>query len=89
MVLPAYFVIIGFGSKLSMWLTPPFMKSQITLLALGAKWGTPSGGAQAAVLPAASRWSIAPSASPVKPSPMSARNVRRGAWPNRPFTMGS
>ena len=36
-VLPAYLLSIGLGSKLSIWLTPPFMKSQITLLACGAK----------------------------------------------------
>ena len=46
MVLPAYFVSIGFGSKLSTWLTPPFMNSQMTLLALGGKCGWPSGGVQ-------------------------------------------
>ena len=45
-VLPAYLVSIGLGSKLSMWLTPPFMNSQITLLAFGAKCGCPVGGDQ-------------------------------------------
>ena len=76
--LPPNFVIIGLGSKLSMWLTPPFMKSQITLLALGAKCGSPLGGDHAAVLARASRLSMAPSAMPVNPIPMSAKNVRRG-----------
>jgi hypothetical protein len=46
-VLPAYLVSIGLGSKLSMWLTPPFMNSQMTLLAFGVKWGLPVGGAHA------------------------------------------
>ncbi len=36
-VLPAYCVSMGLGSKLSMWLMPPFMNSQMTLLALGAQ----------------------------------------------------
>ena len=48
-VLPAYLVSIGLGSKLSRWLTPPFMNSQMTLLAFGAKCGWPSGGAQSAI----------------------------------------
>src|SRR6185436_13416512 len=47
MVLPAYLFSSGFGSKLSMWLVPPIMKSQITVLALGLKWGLPSGGRHA------------------------------------------
>src|SRR5262249_39778601 len=76
-VLPAYFVTIGFGSKLSRWLTPPFMKSQITLFAFGANWGRPSGGVHAAGAAYPSRCSIAASARPVKPIPMSARNTRR------------
>src|SRR5260370_40083186 len=29
----------GFGSKVSMWLAPPFMNSEITHFALGGKWG--------------------------------------------------
>src|SRR5262245_4592934 len=56
------------------------MKYQMTLLALGAKCGCPSGGDQAACGSTAarvSRASMAPSASPVKPMPQSARNVRR------------
>ena len=73
----AYFVSIGFGSKLSMWLTPPFMKSQMTLFAFGAKCGSPSGGVHCGPFARASRCSIAPSARPVKPMPMSARKVRR------------
>ena len=59
-----------------MWLTPPFMKSQMTFFAFGGKCGRPVGGAHA-VLAKPSRWSMAPSASPVKPMPMSARKVRR------------
>ncbi len=47
MVLPAYLVSSGLGSKVSRWLTPPFMNSQMTLLAFGGKCGLPSGGAQA------------------------------------------
>src|ERR1043165_1842482 len=77
MVLPAYLVTIGLGSKLSRWLTPPFMKSQITLLAFGVKCGRPVGGDQGASLARESRCSIAPSARPVKPIPRSARNTRR------------
>ena len=34
-VLPAYSLSAGLGSKLSMWLAPPTMNSQITLLARG------------------------------------------------------
>jgi hypothetical protein len=46
MLLPAYLFSIGLGSKDSTWLTPPSMKSQMTFLALGGKWGFPSGGDQ-------------------------------------------
>jgi hypothetical protein len=46
MDLPAYFVSIGFGSKLSMWLTPPRMKSQITRFAFCGITGSPLGGCQ-------------------------------------------
>ena len=64
-----------------MWLMPPTMKSQMTLLALGAKWGKPSGGARAGRVASArampSRWSIEERTSPVKPMPKSARKVRR------------
>ena len=49
--LPAYFVSIGFGSKLSMWLTPPRMKSQITRFAFCGKIGSPVGGCQAVLRP--------------------------------------
>src|SRR5687768_6194012 len=87
MVLPAYLLTAGLGSKLWRWLVPPIMKSQITRFALGANMGLPSGGVQrasaAADRPASaraipSRWSIAPRTSPVKPMPRSARNARRG-----------
>ena len=81
-VLPAYLLSAGLGSKLSRWLTPPIMNSQMTLLAFGAKCGRPLGGVQpAASLANPSRCSIAPSARPVKPMPRSARNVRRGTRP--------
>src|SRR5438874_8478711 len=76
-VLPAYFVSAGFGSKLSSWLTPPERKTQMTDFAFGVRCGLPSGGAHFASDANPSRWSIAPRASPVKPSPTSARNVRR------------
>ena len=36
---PAYLVSAGFGSKVSTWLTPPLMKSEITAVARGAKCG--------------------------------------------------
>src|SRR5437868_166803 len=45
MVLPAYLARAGLGSKLSTWLTPPHMNSQMTLFAFGVKWARPSGGA--------------------------------------------
>ena len=45
--LPAYLVSSGLGSNVSMWRQPPFMNSQMTLLALGVKCGWPSGGCQA------------------------------------------
>src|SRR4051812_32091394 len=63
-----------------MWLMPPIRNSQITLLAFGAKWGRPSGGAQPASPSARarpSRWSIEERTSPVKPIPQSARRGRR------------
>src|SRR5579859_1336314 len=79
MFLPAYLLSAGLGSKVSTWLTPPSMNIQITRLAFGAKWGLPSGGAQVSAVVAAlpSRWSIAPSTSPVSPMPQSARNTLR------------
>ena len=36
---PAYFVSAGFGSKVSTWLTPPLMKSEMTAFARGSKCG--------------------------------------------------
>src|SRR5882724_10360214 len=55
------------------------MNSQMTRLALGGKCGLPSGGCQpdgaARTMPSALR--IAPSESPVKPIPRSARKLRR------------
>ena len=67
-VLPAYVFSAGLGSKLSRWLVPPTMNSQITFLALGVKCGRPSGGDQPGrrrrprAMP--SRWSIAPEDQP-------------------------
>src|SRR5438046_2101746 len=78
MVLPWYFVSSGLGSKLSMWLTPPTMNSQMTALALGLKCGTPPGrGLAESARATPSRWSNAARASPVKPMPVSARKLRR------------
>src|SRR4051794_17575044 len=84
MVLPPNLLRAGLGSKLSMWLVPPIMKSQMTLLAFGAKCGRPSGGDQVESAPRAipSRWSIAPRTMPVKPMPTSARNALRGTRPH-------
>src|SRR4051812_21079776 len=80
---PAYLFRAGFGSKLSRWLTPPIMNSQITLFAFGAKCGKPVGGDHGAPsLAKPSRCSIAPSASPVNPMPTSAKKVRRGTRPH-------
>ena len=45
-VLPACLVNSGLGSKLSRWLTPPRIISQMTRFARGGKWGLPSGGIQ-------------------------------------------
>ena len=45
-VLPACLVSSGLGSKLSRWLTPPRIISQMTRFARGGKWGLPSGGTQ-------------------------------------------
>src|SRR5579864_7315998 len=67
MDLPAYLLSSGLGSKPSRWLTPPAMKIQMTLLALGWKWGRPSGGKRGF------SWA----ARPVKPIPVSARKDRR------------
>ena len=38
-VFPAYLLSAGLGSKLSTWLVPPIMNSQITFLAFGGKVG--------------------------------------------------
>src|SRR3954451_1314400 len=76
-VLPAYLFNIGFGSKLSTWLQPPFMNSQITFFAFGAKCGTPVGGDQPDSLPNPSPLSMTLSASPAQPMPMLDKKVRR------------
>src|SRR5262245_36086141 len=76
MLLPLYFVSSGFTSKLSTWLTPPHMNSQMTLLALGVKCGLRVAPLVAS-LARPSRWSMAPSARPVRPMPVSARKLRR------------
>src|SRR5262252_9500602 len=77
MVLPLYLFSSGLGSKLSTWLTPPQRKIQMTDFALGGKCGLPSGRAGASARTTPSRKSMAPSARPVKPRPVSARNERR------------
>src|SRR5262245_28484179 len=59
-----------------MWLVPPIMNSQITLLALGTWWGLPSGGVRSSSAKP-SRLSIVARASEPNPKPMSYRNRRR------------
>src|SRR5690349_16813225 len=81
-VLPAYLFSIGFGSKLSMWLQPPFMNIQMTLLAFGAKCGRPSGGDQLVGLPKPSFCSMALSARPAKPTPAVEKKLRRDKFPS-------
>ena len=53
-------VSIGFGSKLSTCQTPPFVNSQITAFAFGAKCGLPAGGCQTLFRTQSSRCNIAP-----------------------------
>src|SRR5206468_10494451 len=78
-VLPLYLFNSDLGSKLSTWLTPPHRKIQMTDLAFGGACGLPSGLAfracSARAIP--SRKSMAVSARPVKPIPVSARKERR------------
>ena len=84
MVIPSYLLSAGLGSKVSTWLTPPCMKIQMTLLALGVKWGLPSGGSHASeVLAKAipSRWNIAPRTNPVNPIPRSVKKTLRLTLP--------
>jgi hypothetical protein len=82
-VFPAKRLRAGLGSKLSTWLVPPIMNSQMTFFALGGKWGLPSGGVQApgpsgaAARTIPSRSSIVVSTSPVKPVPRLERKLRR------------
>src|SRR5688500_14839637 len=83
MVLPAYLVSAGLGSKLSMWLTPPHMNSQMTLLTFGRECGLPSGATAVSARAIPSRWSRAPRARPVKPRPTSARKARRLGRPQQ------
>src|SRR5438874_89643 len=69
-----------------MWLVPPTMNSQMTLLALAVKCGLPSGGDQRAGASARatpSLNSMAPRARPVKPMPTSARKERRDTPPQQ------
>src|SRR5258705_5087134 len=57
----------------------------MTLFALGAKWGLPSGGAHSfdpVVAAKPSRCRSDPSTSPTKPMPQSERNARRLAFPH-------
>src|SRR6266508_3781568 len=83
MLLPAYLFNSVFTSKLSTWLTPPQRKIQMTDLARGEKCGCPSGGRHGATASEASARATpssnnnAPSASPVKPMPVSDRKDRR------------
>ena len=72
-----------------MWLVPPIMKNQMTVLALGLKCGFPSGDRQPAVPSFAtpSRCSIALKARPVNPIPVSARNERRDMRARSSFVM--
>src|SRR5258706_8347214 len=78
--LPAYLFNSGLGSNDSRCETPPHRKIQITDFARGRKCGRPSGGAYPpSGFPFAtpSLKSIADSAKPVKPIPVSSRNERR------------
>src|SRR5207248_2835633 len=87
--LPAYLFRSGLMSKDSTCETPPQRKIQMTDLARGAKCGAPVGGRQGSpaaswgrlspprALATPSRKSIAASAKPVKPMPVSTRNERR------------
>ena len=63
--LPAYLLSAGLGSKLSRWLMPPTRKIQMTFLALGRRWGRPSGGAQ----PRSRRPGTMPSRAALRPAP--------------------
>src|SRR5688572_14996327 len=78
--LPAYLLSSGLMSNDSRCETPPQRQIQMTDLARGLKCGLPlgamySGSELALTMP--SRKSIAPSARPVKPIPVSSRNERR------------
>src|SRR3954465_7297469 len=78
---PAYLFSIGFGSKLSIWLTPPFMNNQITFLALGAKCGRPVGGDQVVKFPRPSWCNLTSSAKPANPKPTFDKKARRDELP--------
>src|SRR5439155_23775162 len=72
--LPEYLFNSGLISKLSTWLTPPHKKIQITDFAFGVSVGVSNA---VGVEATPSRKSMAPSARPVKPMPVSTRNERR------------
>src|SRR6476660_5301988 len=76
---PWRFVSSSFGSKVSTWLAPPFMKREITARAFAGKCGCfgASGetGASAAISPSRARMSQ--SARPAMPPPLRNSNSRR------------
>src|SRR5690242_4017040 len=80
---PAYLFNSGLTSNDSTCDSPPHKKIQMTLFARGAKCGRPDGArhpepcGDAAALATPSRNNIAPSAIPVNPIPVSARNDLR------------
>src|SRR3954447_13953505 len=77
---PAYFSSCGFGSKRSMWLGPPSMKSQITDLTLGAKCGGFGASGSAAAADARSWARRKLNASDPRPLPVLHRKSRRDCW---------
>src|SRR5712691_5807021 len=78
---PACLFNSGLTSKDSRWERPPHRKIQMTDLARGRKWALPLGGVQVAWVGAALAFrspnSMAPSARPVNPMPVSKRKERR------------
>ena len=69
----------GLGSNRSTWLGPPSMNTQITDMALGAKWGAfgASGSSNGAVVAALLSPSSVENASAPSPLPVFQRNSRR------------
>src|SRR5207342_1447358 len=90
---PAYFASAGLGSKVSTWLQPPPMNSEMTAVARGLKWGgfgaygfTPTAAASQPSRPPCTCWSADnrpcrsskyASARPLMPPPERKRNSRR------------